>query len=511
MTVVSIFLFVFHSTLIAQQKDEEKKLSLAFVNQIQIPTEIGILKETYLPDKKNIPELIVCIQDAHCHYEAQINISKIVKILVEKFGFSLLNVEGTAGLIDTKPFSSFKDHKVKMDFAEYFIKQGKITGPEYLSITSDLPFTLFGIEEDSLYAENYNAFMKILKYRDRVNFYTTKFLERLDSLKEHLFHAELLALDKEARKLDDKQIEFADFTKTLEKFAKDKQIDLSSFPNFILQMKTRALEEQNDFKKVEEQRSALVSKFSEMFENNDKDKMKNILYQTLSFKTKEVDPESYYQFLVNTAKENKIDLSPFPLVGLYTEYLHHYNAIDKTVLIDESKEVLEHLKKSVYKTVLEADLDHLYRVIRIIGLLFKLEVIKSDYLFFTQNKAEFNFHGLKDFITKHGPQYNVYLDLEIDHDLIDKNFSYVVTFYEAAMKRDLVLIKNALNRMKFEKKDRSVLITGGFHSEGISNILRKDKHPYLTIAPRITDPNAETPYLKVMQAQADSVKGYKEI
>ncbi len=507
----SIFIFLsgFCFSLFAQQPDEEKKLSLAFVNKIQIPEDIGILKETYIPNKENIQELIVCIQDAHCHYEAQMNISKIVKLLVEKFAFTLVNVEGTPGLIDTKPFSSFKDRKVKLDFAEHFIKQGKITGPEYLSITSDLQFTLFGIEDEPLYLENYNAFMKVLKYRDRVNFYTIKFLESLNLLKEQLFNPKLLTLDKEARKLDDKKMEFSDFTEILEKFAKENQVDLSSFLNFTLQAKARVLEKQIDFTKVEEQRSGLIAEFNKAFEGQQV--LKNsILSQFFSFKMKELDAESYYQFLMNTAKEKKVDLTPFPLVNQYADYIHFYNSIDKTLLIDETNEVLEHLKKSVYTNTLEAELDRLYRVIRIIGLLFKLEVVKSDYLFFTQNKAEFNFRGLKDFMVKQGPQHNVYLGFDIDYDLIDKNLSYVAAFYEAAIKRDIVLIQNALDRMKFDKTDRSILITGGFHSEGMSAILRNKKHPYLMIAPRITDPNSETTYLEVMKAQANSVKGYKE-
>ncbi|MBN2145524.1 MAG: hypothetical protein JW774_12995, partial [Candidatus Aureabacteria bacterium] len=147
----------------------------------------------------------------------------------------------------------------------------------------------------------------------------------------------------------------------------------------------------------------------------------------------------------------------------------------------------------------------------LIRKLFKLEVVKSDYLFFKENKNEFSFRKAVDFIQKEGPKYNVFLGFDVDYSLVEKNLPSVLDFYEAAIKRDQILLDNAFARMKEEKLDRFILVTGGFHSDGLTNLLKKGKHPFLLIAPRIMDPNAPTPYLEIMKAQADSVKGYKRV
>lgn len=504
--VLLMSLFSFQFLLCAEEKKTEP-LTAQYINKISIPEEIGLIKEVSIPDESKIDELIIYIQDAHCLYEAQMNICKIVKTMVENYGVKLINVEGTAGLIDTKPFSAFNDRKVKLDFADYFMKQGKITGPEYLSITSDLEFTIFGIENDDLYAENYTAYMNTLEYKDRVTAFTSKIIERLDKLKEHLFSPELLELDKQSRKYNNREMEFADYATYLEDYAEKRKIDLSQFKNFILQAKARKLEKEMDFKKIEEQRSALIEEFQKVLESKQAE-LNAIVQKSFSFKTREINADAYYKFLLESAKANNINLKNYELVVKYAEYLGYYNSIDKSLIVDEIVEVENFIKSAIYKNDREKELDRISRVMKVLNLLFKLEVVKADYKFFKENQNEFNYLAAKDFILKNGPQFNVYLGFDVDNDLIAKHIKYVVEFYEAALKRDHVLIENSLNRMKQDKTDRFVLVTGGFHTEGLTRILREQKKCYILIAPRITNPNAPSMYEEVMKAQADSVKGY---
>ncbi len=501
-------LFFLPGLSFSQENKKVEPLSLKFVNNINVPDEIGILKETFIPEGTEIiKELIIYIQDAHCHYEAQMNIAKIVRLMIENYGVKLANVEGTAGLIDTKPFSAFNDRKVKMDFAEYFMKQGKITGPEYLSITSDLEFTIFGIENEDLYAENYTAYMNTMQYRDKVNAYTQKLIQRLNALKLKLFSPELLELDNKSTDYEEKRLEFADYATYLEDFAEKKKVDLTQFKNFILQAKARKLEQSIDFKKVEEQRTSLIEEFGKILSNNKKE-MDAIIQKSFAFKMREIDARTYYNFLTTTAKTQAIDPSKTKIISQYTDYLNYYHEIDKNNIVDEIVLVEKHLKKTLYTSPDVQELDHLSYIMRILNLLFRLEVLKNDYLYFKTHKTEFQFIDAKKFIQKLGPQYNIFLGFEVDNDLVTQHIRFVENFYDAALKRDLILVENTLNRMKEEKTDRCILITGGFHTEGLARILREQKKCFLLFAPKITDINAKNPYEEVMKAQADSVKGY---
>ena len=126
-------------------------------------------------------------------------------------------------------------------------------------------------------------------------------------------------------------------------------------------------------------------------------------------------------------------------------------------------------------------------------------------------KKDFNFRETKKFIMDFGRKYDISLGFDVDYEVVESNLHWVLDFYEAALKRDRVLLENALKEGEERKVNRFVLITGGFHSDGLTLQMREKQVPYILVAPRILDPTAQTPYEDVMRAQADSVRGYKGI
>lgn len=97
--------------------------------------------------------LIVQIDDYYCTYKAQKVIQEMQKILIEKYGFNLILREGLTGTLDTSPFDEFSDKEIKAEVCDYFMKQGKITADEALSITTDLDFVSWGIENEREFSQ----------------------------------------------------------------------------------------------------------------------------------------------------------------------------------------------------------------------------------------------------------------------------------------------------------------------------------------------------------------------
>jgi hypothetical protein len=285
---------------------------------------------------------------------------------------------------------------------------------------------------------------------------------------------------------------------------------VSRFENFILQAKARAIEDNIDFKQVEEQRSRLIDTFHAELKDR-KDEIKAIVQKSLAFRLREITAEDYYHFLVKAARDNGIDLDRFPLVLEYAKYLSFYYKMDKSKIIDEIAQLETYIKKELYQNDVEAELDYLAKVMSVLKRLFRLEVIKADYEFFLNNKADFNFRATKDFILEHGKQYGVYLGFDVNYQVVEDNLHWVLDFYDAALRRDRVLLENAVKQMEDRGEDRFALITGGFHSDGLTNQMKEKNIPYILVAPRILDPTADTPYEDVMRAQADSVRGYRGI
>ena len=146
MALFAAFSFLFSDIAFAESSKASQNASRITTDpeKIIIPRECGLIKARYTAN--NSKRLIIHIQDAHCNYEAQSNIIRILECLIKNDGLKLVSVEGADGFIDTSWFKAFPDADIRKEVADYFMKKGEITGPEFLSITSDLPIKLFGAE-----------------------------------------------------------------------------------------------------------------------------------------------------------------------------------------------------------------------------------------------------------------------------------------------------------------------------------------------------------------------------
>ena len=93
----------------------------------------------------------------------------------------------------------------------------------------------------------------------------------------------------------------------------------------------------------------------------------------------------------------------------------------------------------------------------------QLEIVKEDW----QKIEESGLSGL--FLTlPHGVQNS-----------LDRVFKAHFSFYRLAGQRDEILFRNVIQKMKQKKESLSVMVTGGFHSEGITEKLKKSQIKYI--------------------------------
>ena len=58
----------------------------------------------------------------------------------------------------------------------------------------------------------------------------------------------------------------------------------------------------------------------------------------------------------------------------------------------------------------------------------------------------------------------------------EKSIDSALAFYKAALERDNILIENALRKMEEENTSSSVMLSGGFHTMGITRILKEKQN-----------------------------------
>lgn len=475
--------------------------ALSSPDQIRIPENFGTIKETWTPNivEGSNPLLVIHIQDAHCNYEAQTNISEILNCLMKEYPeqVKLVAVEGSVGVIDTSPFAEFSDKEIKKEVADYFMKKGKITGPEFLSITGDHKFTIYGIETKELYDRNYKAFLDSLPFRDESEKYCGYLQNILNQLKPHIFNRQLIEYDNQLTNYHEGQTSFLDYTDILKKWADKQNIRLDTYKNFKLLQTAQEIEKKIDFNIVERERTQLIDKLGSIL---DKQELSDLVLKSLHFRLGKLTASEYYNYLKSIVEKNrdKIVKENYPNLFSYIDYVHVHSNMDKTKLFDECTDIENRIAETLFKDDNQRRLFTLSKHVGILRRMFKLELVKEDYQYYKENKNDFKIASFLNFINIQAPRFGISFYQDPGLEKIDQNLPIIEEFYEVAIQRDPVLINNMLAEMKREGVNVCVLVTGGFHTKGITDILRARQIAYAVISPRITKKQEYNPYIDIM-------------
>src|SRR3989338_1532843 len=90
----------------------------------------------------------------------------------------------------------------------------------------------------------------------------------------------------------------------------------------------------------------------------------------------------------------------------------------------------------------------------------------------------------------------------------DGVFENCVEFYKTAIRRDSILMNRALEDMEKKRAEKAVLITGGFHGQGIKELLKQKGIAYIQISPAIHGDLSSRAYIdRMMHDAAPSESG----
>lgn len=471
-------------------------------DQIKIPENFGSVKESWssmLNTSENPQPLVIHIQDAHCNYEAQSNVGQILNNLMKEYPdqVKLVAVEGSVGNIDTSPFAEFSDKEIKKEVADYFMKKGKITGPEFLSITGDYQFNIYGIENKELYDRNYKAFLDSLPFRDESEKYCEYLEDVLSKIKAHIYYDELKEFDAQLGAYQDGTTSFLDYVDILIKWAGKKNIKIDSYNNIALLQKAQGIEKSIDFNIVDKERTQLIDKLGSVL---GKQELSDLVLKSLHFRLGKLTAVEYYNYLSGIVDKagNAINKENYSNLFAYIDYVRIHHQMDKAKLFEECSKLENLIAENMFKDDNQKTLFTLSKHVGILRRMFKLELVKEDYLYYKQNRVDFRVASFVNFIKIQAPRFGIDFYEDPTLSKIDQNLPVIEEFYEAAIERDPVLINNMLAEMKREGVNVCVMVTGGFHTKGLTDILKDKQIAYAVVSPRITKKQEYNPYLDIM-------------
>jgi len=97
-------------------------------------------------------------------------------------------------------------------------------------------------------------------------------------------------------------------------------------------------------------------------------------------------------------------------------------------------------------------------------------------------------------------KYNLALKPEAS-SAIDDNLQKLEEFYTLGMSREQAFIKNLDNKLQDSKEQVVVLITGGFHTPGVTRMLKEKGYSYAVVAPVISQRTDSSLYFSVLRGQ----------
>lgn len=425
----------------------------------------GSIRKISLPinQTKRSP-VVVHIQDVHMNSEAQWNIRETVGLLLKSQVVDLVGLEGSTEEINLQPFVDFPSRRAVRASADFVLKQKKITGPVHAAMTAEgtLP-RVIGVDDPVHYPANIQAYRDaeplLAQERNRVE----EMLQRLDREKLESCSPNLIAFDSVVRSFDDQKISLGAYVLEMGTRTQTLPATVDRF--------TRALnlERTLDFHRVEKERVELIRTLTMRLNRQETD---SLLAESTAYRAGRIGYGVFYEHLQNLCRSKSVSLGQFPAMDAYVKYVLLADGIDAEQLFKE----LVGLEKSIYfalaLTAKEKEWLARSREVRLLKKLVNFSMTPADWKEYEPlaGKAE---------------------------------WAPFEAFYREAHIRDGAMADNLLKALEAGHGTTALLVTGGYHAEGIADRLTSQGVTVLSYVPKIdkVDTAQGSAYLSVFSQE----------
>jgi len=172
---------------------------------------------------------VLLIQDLHCNHEVQRRVAGLIGLMAEKFNVSLVAIEGASAYVNVTHLATYPDPAVREMVADEFLRQGRISGPEYYAGCGNKPVNLVGLENERLYNTSHDAVMEFVNAENQG--YVEDLEEQLGELKTTIYSQKLLEFDAAGKAYRDGKQPLLQYCATLCGWAQQQGVALNAFPD----------------------------------------------------------------------------------------------------------------------------------------------------------------------------------------------------------------------------------------------------------------------------------------
>lgn len=450
------FFFVLLFIYLIFARTETKADPPAFEKSVEKIKNMG-LNVTYSHETQS-ESILYFVEDAHCNYTAQQELSAIVDSLVRGKLASQIAVEGSQGEILTQLFASFPNKKTRQYIADNLLKSSFISGEEYFSIYNGIPLRIYGVDEENLYRENIRYFRNSCELNRKSN-------ELVKKIRGNILFAEEQTFNQELRKLSKMTVsyrlgktdldEYLNFCSALIKNPGiiKKYTGLKKFSDIC------AAQKKFDYDKLDTQTEQLLNFINKNLPADISSQTAKLYYMNVKG---EVNSALFYDRLINYAgRSPDFSVDDYPLIRQFIKLSRQAESIDKTQLFLELDLFIDECHGIIAQTAVEKELIELDKKSVYLEKMINLTLTRREY-----EKVKEELSSAKNFSDTYN---NLVTDKlpQTDIDLIQDSVNNSLAFYQTASKRDEFLFSNTLRLFESDKSPGIILIAGGFHKDKI--------------------------------------------
>lgn len=447
-------------------------------------------------------KVVVQIQDLHGDSQTQKNIALILSCLNKKYGISKIYVEGAPeGHLSTKWLAGISDNSIKKAFIGAMMSSGELSGAEYFSVTENNTDILNGVENFEAYSENLVRLGEMKRNKSVVESRLLPLRKQIETLGKENYsrdNKKLLALSCMYNK---NKITAEKYFDTLFKFARKYDVSIDKYLQLSLFKQILSIR-----KKI---KPDAVTKETAVAMGLLKKELPFIEYKKLADLSKSSETKDSFYLELDKHLQKIESNKKFMQIKNLSVLVFLNEKINPVEFICQEEMFLNEIRNKSSKTLSEQEILFMERFVSVFEALLQNKISFTEYKNYNYAFDDFkhilgkyilsaNLDSLKSYISTAEKFYsvNTYRDEYFVKSIVSEADKNINNFNSARHDNAEKMLKSA------SKID--VIISGGFHTAGISKLLENQKQSYVVITPETVGEFSEydTLYDSIIKRQA---------
>jgi hypothetical protein len=386
------------------------------------------------------------------------------------------------------------------------LQSGRLTGAEYFSASKGKTDIIKGLENKEQYFDNLKRFGTLIDSQSEIDASFNAINQTIKSLQANYYNRQQKKIEELSAGYVSGSTEANKYFSLMKKHAEKLGVEINTYPNLAAYMALMDAQKDIDYRRTTQELQMFVVKLKEVLPYN---AYKMLLDGTKNFS----QMDKLYGYIIKLSRQYNLNLSAnFPALEKFFAYIELSQKINPLELIKEEQNFKDEINDKFAVNKAEEEVVFLSSFVRYYKDYLTGKITADDCTYYKDNIDKFKYLWVK----------------YIDNKQISAMAGYETVsdkFYEINFARNNYFLQNmsdVLNSQKInaevkgnselektmnsfaDAKEVYITVTGGFHTQGISNLLSEHGITNIVITPNVTGDTklAEETYYKIAQEQS---------